>query len=99
LPATDATYAATFAASAPASRPAGIAPPPFLIWFATVSAVSGARLSRSGPTFPLVPASLSMWQPPHVETKAVLPAARSAPAPPPVVVAVLPDVVVSAVEV
>ena len=67
----------------------GIAPPPFSICFATVSAESGARLSRSGPTLPLVPASLSVWQPPQVATNADLPAATSAPEPPPVVVALV----------
>src|SRR5258705_3198138 len=65
--------------------------PPLAICFATRSAVSGARLSRLGPTFPFVPASLSVWQPPQVAVNAVLPAARSAPELPPVVVAVLPD--------
>ena len=59
---------------------AGIAPPPFSICFATVSSESGARLSRSGPTLPLVPASLREWQAPQVATNDVLPAATSAPA-------------------
>src|SRR5258705_12123008 len=71
--------------------------PPLAICFATRSAVSGARLSRLGPTFPFVPASLSVWQPPQVAVNAVLPAARSAPELPPVVVAVLPDSAVVAV--
>ena len=64
-----------------------MAAPPFSICVATRSAVSGARLSRSGPTLPDVPASLSVWQPPQVAVKAALPAATSAPEPPPVVVA------------
>ena len=68
---------------------AASAPPPFSICFATRSAVSGARLSRSGPTLPFVPASLSVWQPPQVAVNAVLPAATSAPELPPVVVPVL----------
>ena len=78
-----------FSASLPVSSFGGMGPPPFLICVATRSAVSGARLSRSGPTLPVVPASLSAWQPPHVALKAVLPAARSAPELPPVVVPVL----------
>ena len=76
-------------ASWPVSSLGGIGPPPFSICFATRSAVSGARLSRSGPTLPVVPASLSVWQPPQVAVNDDLPAARSAPEPPPVVVPVL----------
>src|SRR6476661_7781395 len=82
LPALSATYCATASLSAPVSRPAGMPPPPFSIWLATV-ALSGFRSSRFGPTEPLVPASLMVWQPPHVLAKSDFPLELLEPPPPP----------------
>ena len=48
--------------------------PPFVIALMITGSVSGATLSRFGPTLPTVPAALSVWQTPQVETKSGLPA-------------------------
>src|SRR3954451_4099241 len=82
LPATDETYAATSWICCAVRRPlnAGIPPPPFATWCATVAA-SGFSWSRFGPTLPFEFASASVWQAVQLAVKTALPAA-ALPVPP-----------------
>ena len=80
LPALLETNAATASICACVSWPlnAGIAPPPFSTWCATV-ACDGFSWSRFGPTFPVDPAAFSVWQPPQpAEAKTALPSGFAA---------------------
>src|SRR6266536_671299 len=88
LPATEETYAATAWISAGLSWALndGIAPLP-VVTRSTTSAFGGFFWSRFGPTVPVAPASLSVWQ--LVQPafwKTALPCATRSPPPPPVVV-------------
>src|SRR3954447_5399770 len=64
----------------------------------TTSAYGGFASSRFGPTWPVVPASFSVWQEPQGWLmKTTLPAAASPRPPPPLVVVVVDGVVPSTV--
>src|SRR5215212_1945091 len=90
------TNVATSWASWPWNRFSGMTSGPSLIALST-RCLSGFRSSRFGPTCPLVPAALSVWQLPHVPVKSSLPWSASAVAPPlPVVAGACCSVVVPA---
>jgi hypothetical protein len=83
VPATPATYWETAWISLLESWPlnAGIPPPPFVTCRWAV-AWSGLTVSRLGPTCPLAPASLSVWQPAQFVVKICLPWADACWVPP-----------------